>query len=115
MKYAHKGNLSQYLSKNPKLSWKVKFGLILDIATGLADIHRAGLIHADFHSGNILVSAGGKALISDLGLSKKLNSSTYPATTEIYGVIPYVAPELFRRKTGYSQAADIYSFGIVLW
>lgn len=112
MKYAHKGNLSQYLSKNPKLSWKVKFGLILDIATGLADIHRAELIHADFHSGNILISAGGKALISDLGLSKKLNSS---ATTEIYGVIPYVAPELFRRKTGYSQAADVYSFGIVLW
>jgi serine/threonine protein kinase len=116
MKYAPKGNLSQYLSKNPKLTWKEKAGLILDIATGLSDIHRVGLIHGDFHSGNILISAGGKALISDLGLSIKLNStSTYPVTTEIYGVIPYVAPELIRHKTGYSQAADVYSFGIVLW
>ncbi|RIA97156.1 kinase-like domain-containing protein [Glomus cerebriforme] len=114
MKYAQNGNLNQYLSRNPNLSWKKKIGLIVDIATGLADIHRAGLIHADFHSGNILISAGGKALISDLGLSRSKSLKTCPLSTVLYGVISYIAPELIRCRTSYTQAADVYSFGIVL-
>jgi serine/threonine protein kinase len=32
---------------------------------------------------------------------------------KIYGVLPYVAPEVLRGKQ-YSPAADIYSFGIVM-
>jgi serine/threonine protein kinase len=115
MRLAQKGNLRQYLNDEPNLSWKKKMGLILDITTGLADIHKAGLIHADFHSGNILISAGGKALISDLGLSRLSKSSTsYPEMDELYGVMPYIAPEVIRKKTGYTQEADVYSFGIVL-
>src|SRR2546429_1330709 len=34
--------------------------------------------------------------------------------TKIYGVMPYVAPEVLRRKP-YTQAADIYSFGMVMY
>ncbi|GES99027.1 kinase-like domain-containing protein [Rhizophagus clarus] len=33
---------------------------------------------------------------------------------EIHGVIPYMAPEILRGKP-YTKAADIYSFGIVMW
>ena len=35
-------------------------------------------------------------------------------TTKIYGVMPYVAPEVLRGKP-YTQAADIYSFGMVMY
>src|SRR2546421_9480931 len=34
--------------------------------------------------------------------------------TKIYGVMPYVAPEVLRGKP-YTQAADIYSFGMVMY
>ena len=34
--------------------------------------------------------------------------------TNIYGVMPYVAPEVLRGKP-YTQAADIYSFGMVMY
>src|SRR2546421_33194 len=34
--------------------------------------------------------------------------------TNIYGVMPYVAPEVSRGKP-YTQAADIYSFGMVMY
>ena len=34
--------------------------------------------------------------------------------TKIYGVMPYVAPEVLRGKA-YTQAADIYSFGMVMY
>src|SRR5438045_8174598 len=33
---------------------------------------------------------------------------------EIYGIIPYVAPEIFQRKK-YTKASDIYSFGMIMW
>ncbi len=32
---------------------------------------------------------------------------------DIYGVLPYVAPELLKEKE-YSKASDIYGFGIVM-
>ncbi|CAI2202152.1 10777_t:CDS:1, partial [Funneliformis geosporum] len=32
----------------------------------------------------------------------------------LYGVLPYVAPEVLRGKT-YTKAADIYSFGMILY
>ncbi|POG64889.1 kinase-like domain-containing protein [Rhizophagus irregularis DAOM 181602=DAOM 197198] len=34
--------------------------------------------------------------------------------TKIYGVMPYVAPEVLRGK-GYTQAADIYSFSMMMY
>uniref|UniRef100_U9TQJ2 Uncharacterized protein n=1 Tax=Rhizophagus irregularis (strain DAOM 181602 / DAOM 197198 / MUCL 43194) TaxID=747089 RepID=U9TQJ2_RHIID len=72
---------------------------------------KSTLFHGDFHSGNILLN---KAInvISDFGLSRPVNKSTN--TNEIYGVIPYMAPEVLRGKP-YTKAADIYSFGIIMW
>ncbi|RIA94520.1 kinase-like domain-containing protein [Glomus cerebriforme] len=34
--------------------------------------------------------------------------------TKIYGVMPYVAPEVLRGKP-YTQAADVYSFGMIMY
>ena len=35
-------------------------------------------------------------------------------STKIYGVMPYVAPEVLRGKP-YTQAADIYSFSMIMY
>ncbi len=34
---------------------------------------------------------------------------------ELYGMIPFVAPELLSGNPRYSQKADIYNLGILLW
>src|SRR5947199_10821560 len=49
--------------------------------------------------------------ISDMGLCGEVGNTD---ETKIYGVLPYVAPEVLRGKL-YTQAADIYSFGIVAY
>ncbi|RGB27698.1 kinase-like domain-containing protein, partial [Rhizophagus diaphanus] len=51
------------------------------------------------------------ACISDMGLCKKIDDID---ETSIYGVMPYVAPEILRGKP-YTQAADIYSFGMIMY
>ena len=78
----------------------------------LKTIHNENFIHRDFHSGNILSLRNNhnKWVIGDLGLSQPTNSSN----NEIYGVIPYIAPEIFK-GVGFSKKSDIYSMGMIMW
>jgi serine/threonine protein kinase len=50
--------------------------------------------------------------IGDLGLSQAVNNKKN--NNEIYGVIPYIAPEIFKGSE-FSKEADIYSFGMIMW
>ncbi|GBB94476.1 hypothetical protein RclHR1_23600003 [Rhizophagus clarus] len=53
------------------------------------------------------------ALIGDFGLCKPvIRSNNIDENT--YGVLPYMAPEVLRGEP-YTKAADIYSFGIIMW
>src|SRR5690242_8547881 len=72
--YADNGSLHKFLRINFRdLIWKTKLKLLLNISDDLSDIHGAGYIHANFHSGNILqnkgVSESLQSYVSDLGLS----------------------------------------------
>ncbi|GES84836.1 kinase-like domain-containing protein [Rhizophagus clarus] len=69
--------------------WKLE-----DIIDGLAKIHKVNVIHRDLHSGNILLNDF-YAKICDLGTSKSATELTddNDDNNEIYGIIPYVAPE----------------------
>src|SRR5215211_7384849 len=72
-------------------------------------MHNADVIHKDYHSGNIFI--GYFVMTGDLGISK---SAMDDDDGEIYGVIPYVAPEIFQGQK-YTKASDIYSFGMIMW
>ncbi|RIB20364.1 kinase-like domain-containing protein [Gigaspora rosea] len=48
----------------------------------------------------------------DLGLSQPVNKST--SKGEVYGILPYVAPEVLKGEL-YTPAADVYSFGMIMW
>src|SRR6266498_2980336 len=98
MEYMDKGDMRHYLRKHSAdLDWNRRLRIVLEIATGLTNIHANELIHRDFHSGNLLFeyTLGDTAFIGDLGLCCQTNSGT---EKEIYGVVPYVAPEIFNSK-----------------
>ncbi|GBC54473.2 kinase-like domain-containing protein [Rhizophagus irregularis DAOM 181602=DAOM 197198] len=85
------------------------------IAYGLECIHNKGLIHHDFHCGNILSNFDEFAYVTDLGLCQPANvKSSQNSNKKIYGVLPYVAPEVLRGKE-YTQKSDIYGFGIIAY
>jgi serine/threonine protein kinase len=113
MSYAENGSLRQHLNNN-ELTWRDKLGNLLDIARGLSDIHNKKLTHRDFHCGNILSTNSHSSLITDLGLCKPANEKSEKSEKCIYGVLPYVAPEVLRGKE-YTQASDIYGLGIIAY
>jgi len=104
--------LRNYLiqSKN-YVGYASKINHLLQIARGLLDIHNAGKVHKDFHSGNILFSLYNTPYISDLGMCQPANNEE--RSVGVYGVLPYMAPEVLRGYQ-YTKAADIYSFGIMI-
>src|SRR5437667_11531484 len=52
-------------------------------------------------------------MIGDLGLCQQVvDKKDNP--NKIYGVIPYLAPEVLSKKP-YTQKSDVYSFGMIMW
>ncbi|POG78606.1 kinase-like domain-containing protein [Rhizophagus irregularis DAOM 181602=DAOM 197198] len=110
------GSLRQHLNNNfISLSWRQKLRSLSFITCGLICIHNKGLIHHDFHCGNILIYFYFFAFVTDFGLCQPANvKSSQNSNKKIYGVLPYVAPEVLRGKE-YSQKSDIYGLGIIAY
>jgi serine/threonine protein kinase len=124
MKSANKGNLRSYMKnrKNPKsyINYNVEFKLrdkifiLKQIIAGLKRIHVKGFIHRDLHIGNIVCSTS-IISITDMGLCKPVNYKELEnMENKVYGALPYIAPEILRGGH-YTQASDIYSFGIIMY
>ncbi len=64
----------------------------------------------DLHPGNVLYTSIPQ--IGDLG--RAVLQSETDDIEDIKGVMPYMAPELFNGGS-YSQASDVYAFGIIMW
>ncbi|GBB92185.1 hypothetical protein RclHR1_01980010 [Rhizophagus clarus] len=110
--YASKGNLRRNLTKMIENNWNQRLLMLYQIISGLDEIHKQNLIHCDLHDGNILSHNNNKIFISDLGLCQPVKS--FLKKYDIYGVIPFMAPEVLRGNS-YTTASDIYSFSIIMW
>ncbi|GBC00665.1 hypothetical protein RclHR1_03930015 [Rhizophagus clarus] len=123
MYYANKGNLRGNLTKIVGNNWGRKLIMLYKIISGLNKIHKENLVHCDFHDGNILKHEDkeddddedgnnkDEIYISDLGLCQPVE---FLKKYDIYGVIPFMAPEVLRGKS-YTLASDIYSFSMIMW
>ncbi|GBB85869.1 hypothetical protein RclHR1_12310002 [Rhizophagus clarus] len=111
MEYAAHGDLRRYLQDPETLiNWKYIIYLSRWIIRSLCKIHERGFIHKDFHTGNILIDHTRQPSIADMGLTFFINEKS----DEVIGIMPYIAPEVFRFKL-YTTAVDIYSFAMIMW
>eukprot|EP00297_Palpitomonas_bilix_P008438 CAMPEP_0113876760 /NCGR_PEP_ID=MMETSP0780_2-20120614/5668_1 /TAXON_ID=652834 /ORGANISM="Palpitomonas bilix" /LENGTH=444 /DNA_ID=CAMNT_0000862879 /DNA_START=47 /DNA_END=1381 /DNA_ORIENTATION=+ /assembly_acc=CAM_ASM_000599 len=113
-----KGDLSSLLrsSSARDLPWSIKLQIAFDIAAGLSYLHGKHILHRDLKSLNILLDDRLRAKVSDFGLTKIKTCSM--ASTTIHkggavGTVLWMAPELFGRKVKYSEASDVYAFGMI--
>ncbi|RIB08451.1 kinase-like domain-containing protein [Gigaspora rosea] len=114
MEFALEGCLRKNLHAIAQIDWRDKLNLLQCIAYDLLLIHSQDLIHRDLHSGNILLNNLKSAYIADLGLSITASIALKSNSDGIYGILPYIAPEVLDKHL-YTKESDIYSFGIILW
>jgi serine/threonine protein kinase len=91
----------------------------LDLASGLAAAHAAGLVHRDLKPENIFLTHAGATKILDFGIAKLAQDDTVRAGTStlpgvVLGTAGYLAPEQVRGEP-VDARADLFALGAVLF
>ncbi|MEU3462876.1 serine/threonine-protein kinase [Streptomyces sp. NPDC006733] len=83
------------------------------LASALAHVHAAGIIHRDVKPSNILIGPDEAPYLADFGLSRLVDEPTRAEPGTVVGTIAYLSPEqVLGQRSG--PASDIYGLGLVL-
>ena len=113
LEYCSRGSLYATLRRaNILEDFSLRLSVAEDIARGLAYLHtqRPAIIHRDMKSPNVLVDEKFNAKLTDFGSSRFVSDRTM----SVVGTVLWIAPEVLQ-KQHYSEKADIYSLGVILW
>jgi serine/threonine protein kinase len=97
MKLIAGGTLYDKLRQQPRIGWKERFVLAIDVSEGIAYLHQLKVIHRDLKSLNVLVDGEGRATLCDFGLAKVKKTTRSKSTSSGQGTPLWMAPELFDR------------------
>lgn len=120
MEYVKGRTLRDYIDNHYHFSNRQIIDICLQIADALGTVHRAGIIHRDLKSDNIMlvetVSKRFSVKILDFGIAKIRDGSDVSQTQNglIVGSPEFMAPEqCFGQKI--DHRVDIYAFGILMY
>ena len=104
-------SLEALLLRDEKLEPEPARKLMVQAAKGLADAHRAGIVHRDVKPGNILVDRGGNLKIADFGLAKPREKNlSLTRDGDVVGTPYYIAPEQ-AMGDAVDHRTDMYALG----
>ncbi|TFJ85248.1 hypothetical protein NSK_003671 [Nannochloropsis salina CCMP1776] len=118
--FCHRGNLFMVVNeKGPpytEIAWSRRLSIAKGLAAGMEYLHSRDpiLIHRDLKSLNVLLNRAWVVKITDFGLSRFKPHSLTDIMTMQCGTYHWMAPEVIN-STQYTEKADVYSFGIILW
>ncbi|HVK07164.1 MAG TPA: protein kinase [Gemmataceae bacterium] len=88
--------------------------LFRQVAEGLAEAHRLGLVHRDIKPSNVLVTPDWQAKLLDFGLALQPDHRlTEPGT--LLGTVGYMAPEQAQSPHAVDARADLFSLGATMY
>ena len=114
MEYVRGEDLKSLIRRTEKLTVGKAISIASQIAEGLAEAHRLGVIHRDLKPGNIMIDKEGNAKIMDFGIARTLAAEGTTAEGAIIGTPEYMSPEQVEGKEA-DQRSDIYSLGVIIY
>ncbi|MEU9337355.1 serine/threonine-protein kinase [Streptomyces sp. NPDC048290] len=115
-------DLRTRLERERRLAPEAAVAIVADVADGLAAAHRAGVVHRDVKPENVLLDMQGplgpggshRALLTDFGVAKLIDTARRTRATKIIGTPDYLAPEIVEGLPP-RAAVDIYALATVLY
>ncbi|KAJ3562793.1 hypothetical protein NP233_g9352 [Leucocoprinus birnbaumii] len=116
MEFAQGGSVDALMkaSKDGCLEDKYASVITREVLVGLSYLHKVPVIHRDMKAANILITATGKVMICDFGVSALLATTTSKRNT-LTGTPYWMAPEVVQSVAAYDTKADIWSLGIMVY
>jgi serine/threonine-protein kinase len=116
MRYVPGRDARSLLGRHGPLPLGYAWQIIAQVASALDAAHARGLIHRDVRPANILLddddaadsAAGGRAYLSDFGMSKAFPPGQVIAADEAGGMLDYLAPEQIEGRA-LDGRTDLYS------
>ncbi len=104
------------------LPLKIAVNIIGQVCRGLQAAHDLvgedgqllGLVHRDVTPGNIIVTYGGVAKLTDFGIAKAAAGGALTQAGELKGKMAYLAPEQLLQKP-IDRRVDIFAIGVTLY
>jgi serine/threonine protein kinase len=106
--------IEKYKNKNQFIDQNLICSIVLDICSGIKEIHENDIIHRDLKPENIFISHDNRFKIGDFGISKKLNRTKHAKTKGI-GTSYYMAPELLKKEGNYDNKVDMWALGCIIY
>ncbi|MFI0085476.1 serine/threonine-protein kinase [Streptomyces bobili] len=115
-------DLRTRLDRDRRLAPEAAVAIVADVADGLAAAHAAGIVHRDVKPENILLDMQGplgpggshRALLTDFGVAKLIDTPKRTRATKIIGTPDYLAPEIVEGLPP-RASVDIYALATVLY
>ncbi|MDT0396951.1 MULTISPECIES: serine/threonine-protein kinase [Streptomyces] len=115
-------DLRTRLDRERRLAPEAAVAIVADIADGLAAAHAAGVVHRDVKPENVLLDMQGplgpggshRALLTDFGVAKLIDTPRRTRATKIIGTPDYLAPEIVEGLPP-RASVDIYALATVLY
>lgn len=114
--YFPDGDLAHWLDRHGPLDARHALTVIADVTEALDDAHRAGVVHRDIKTSNVLLWDRKDRLLAylgDFGIAGQAGSDL-TATGTLMGSLATMAPELHHGSRA-DQRSDLYAVGCVLW
>ncbi|WP_458778851.1 serine/threonine-protein kinase [Arthrobacter sp. D3-16] len=113
MDYAPGGSLAGIVAARGKLSVGETVTVLTPIAQALAYLHGKGFTHGDVSPGNVLFTAQGKPMLSDVGIARMLGDPGPAASAGTPGFLDPAPVDAVR--AGLQPERDVYSVAALGW
>ena len=113
MEYIEGQSLRQKILKGP-LDQTEALNIAIQVAEGLEEAHKKGIVHRDIKSGNIMLTEKGTAKVMDFGLAKVFSGSLITREAKTMGTVAYMSPEQAKGEV-VDHRTDIWSLSVVLY
>jgi Protein kinase domain/PASTA domain len=115
MEYVN-GKLLRDLLHERRLTLQEAIDFETGVLTALEFSHRAGIVHRDIKSANVMITESGQVKVMDFGIARAVseNSATVAHTSGIVGTAQYFSPEQAKGES-VDARTDLYSAGVLLY